>query len=173
MTLVASDPTAHHAYRYGALALLFAAGSILIALGFEHLGGYAPCELCLQQRYAYYAGVPLLFGGLVALSAGHMRVAAALFVLVALAFLGNAALGVYHSGVEWKFWPGPSACTGVQPLDVNAGNLLQKMQQAHIVRCDEPSIRIWGLSFAGWNVIASLLIALFSFRAAGEARHAR
>jgi disulfide bond formation protein DsbB len=173
MSLVASDPTAHQAYRYGALALLLAAAAILVALGFQHIGGYAPCELCLEQRYAYYAGVPLLFGALVALSTGYVRVAAALFALVALAFLGNAALGVYHAGAEWKFWPGPSACTGVEPLNPDAGSLLERLKTASVVRCDEPALRIAGLSFAGWNVIASLLIALFALRAAGEAPHAR
>ncbi len=75
MTLAAHDPTVHSAYRFGALALLLAAGSILGALAFEHLGGLAPCELCLQQRYAYYLGVPLLFLALVGLSAGQPRAA--------------------------------------------------------------------------------------------------
>ena len=32
MTLAAPDPTVHSAYRFGAFALLIAAGSILIAL---------------------------------------------------------------------------------------------------------------------------------------------
>ena len=70
MTLAAPDPTVHSAYRFGAMALLLAASGILIALAFEHIGGYVPCPLCLEQRYAYYAGVPLLFLALVALSAG-------------------------------------------------------------------------------------------------------
>ena len=112
MTLAASDPTVHSAYRFGAMALLLAAAAIVIALGFEHLGGYAPCELCLQQRYAYYAGIPLLFLALVALSAGQPRAAAVLFVIVALAFLANAALGIYHAGAEWHFWAGAGCMLG-------------------------------------------------------------
>ena len=28
--------------------------SYWLALGFEHIGNYDPCALCLQQRYAYY-----------------------------------------------------------------------------------------------------------------------
>ena len=53
-----------------ALVLFAAAAVILAALAFEHFGGYVPCPLCLQQRYAYYAGVPALFLALVLLSAG-------------------------------------------------------------------------------------------------------
>ena len=128
MTLTSADPTVQSAYRYGALALLAAAGALAIALGYQHLGGLEPCELCLKQRYAYYAGVPLLFLGLVSLSAGQTRIAALLFGLVALGFLGNAGLGVYHAGVEWKFWEGPSACAGAQQITSNAGNMLEALE---------------------------------------------
>lgn len=169
----AHDPTGHSAYRTGALVLLLAAASILTALGFEHLGGLQPCELCLEQRYAYYAGVPLTFLALVALTAGQQRAAAALFVIVALAFLANAVLGVYHAGVEWHFWPGPAACSGSQALTTNAGNLLDALKTTNVVRCDQAAWRMFGLSFAGWNVIASLLIAFLGLRAAKEALHAR
>lgn len=173
MAFAAHDPTGHSAYRTGAFALLIAAASILTALGFQHLGGLQPCELCLEQRYAYYAGVPLIFFGLVALTAGQQRAAAALFVLVALAFLANAALGVYHAGVEWHFWPGPAACSGSQQLTTNAGNLLDALKTTNVVRCDQAAWRMFGLSFAGWNVIASLLLVFLGLRAANEALHAR
>ena len=59
-----------------------------------------------MQRYAYYAAIPLLFVAM-ALVSEMPRVAALLFFVVALAFLGNAGLGVYHAGAEWKFWAGP------------------------------------------------------------------
>lgn len=173
MAFAAHDPTGHSAYRTGAFALLIAAASILTALGFQHLGGLQPCELCLEQRYAYYVGVPLIFLGLVALTAGLRRAAAALFVVVALAFLANAALGVYHAGVEWHFWPGPAACSGSQQLTTNAGNLLDALKTTNVVRCDQAAWRMFGLSFAGWNVIASLLIVFLGLRAANESLHAR
>jgi disulfide bond formation protein DsbB len=169
MAFAAHDPTGHSAYRTGALALLLAAAGILSALGAEHLGGLKPCELCLEQRYAYYAGIPLLFLALVALTAGLQRAAVALFVLVALAFLANAALGVYHAGVEWQFWPGPAACSGSQQLTTNAGNMLDALKTTNVVRCDQAAWRMFGLSFAGWNVIASLLIAFLGLRAASDA----
>ena len=96
MTLAAHDPTVHSAYRFGALALLLAVGSILGALAFEHLGGLAPCELCLQQRYAYYAGIPAMAAALALLVQGRARVAAAILLAVAAGFVVNAGLGVYH-----------------------------------------------------------------------------
>ena len=125
----------------------------------QHLGGLEPCELCLKQRYAYYAGVPLLFLALVSLSAGQTRIAALLFGLVALGFLGNAGLGVYHAGVEWKLWAGPTECSGAATLGP-AGGLLNRLQDIIVVRCDEAAWRFLGLSLAGYNFLISGLMGL-------------
>jgi disulfide bond formation protein DsbB len=171
MAFAAHDPTGHSAYRTGALALFLAATAILAALGSEHLGGLEPCELCLAQRYAYYAGVPLLFFALVALTAGLQRAAVVLFVMVGLAFFANAILGAYHAGVEWQYWPGPAACSGSQQLTTNAGNLLDALKTTSVVRCDQAAWRMFGLSLAGWNVLASLFIAFLGMRAASDALH--
>ena len=161
MTLALPDPTVHAAYKAGAWALLLAVGAILGALAFQHIGGILPCELCLKQRYAYYAGVPLLFAALVLLSSGQRRRAALLF-------LANSALGVYHAGVEWHFWPGPEACTGAQNLSTSVGGLLNSLPSTTVIRCDEAAWRLGGISLAGWNVVVSLLVLALSLRAAGE-----
>ena len=158
------------AYRWAGLTLMAALVGILIALGFQHLGGVQPCALCFQQRYAYYAGIPLLFAGLVLLGADQRKTAAIVFLLVGLAFLANAGLGVYHAGAEWKYWPGPDACSATGPGPTSGGNLLQRMQTAKVVRCDEPSGRFLGLSFAGWNVFLSLALWIGATKAAFSAR---
>jgi disulfide bond formation protein DsbB len=153
------------AYRYAGAALFVAAAVILGALAFEYIGGYPPCPLCLQQRYAYYAGIPLLFLGM-ALAAEKPRLAALVFFAVALAFLANAGLGVYHAGAEWKLWPGPDTCGAAQALPTSATDLLAAAETAVVIRCDEAALRIAGLSLAGWNVIASLLAFALVLRAA-------
>lgn len=141
--------------------LMIAGVVILAALAFEHLGGYVPCPLCLQQRYAYYAGIPLLFLALVALSAEQRALSIALFAAVALAFLANAGLGVYHAGAEWGFWPGPDTCApaGGARLTLNASDLLKSGTSMAVVRCDQAAWRFLGISFAGYNVLISLLLA--------------
>lgn len=154
------------AYQAGSFALFAAAASIIAAWGFE-LAGYAPCPLCLMQRWAYYVAIPFLFVALALVTGGNRRAAVWLFALAALAFLANAGLGTYHAGAEWKFWPGPETCASAAAgLTSNAGNLLEELQTTQVVRCDEPAIRIFGLSLAGWNVIASLLIFAAALRAA-------
>ncbi len=154
------------AYQSGSAALFLAAASILVALGFQYIGGYYPCPLCFMQRYAYYFAIPALFAALALSSGGERNGAMMLFGLVAFAFLANAGLGIYHAGAEWKFWPGPDTCAGAQDVATAAGNLIKELETTRVVRCDEAAIRILGLSFAGWNVIASLVMAGLSTRAA-------
>ncbi len=145
-------------YRTGALILLVATGTIIAALAFEYLGGYVPCPLCLQQRYAYYAAIPAAFAGLVLLTSGKGKWSGLFFFLIALAFLANAGLGVYQAGAEWKFWPGPATCSGNLGITLDAGNLIEELEKTRVVRCDEASWRFAGLSFAGWNVLISLAL---------------
>lgn len=161
----------HPAYRAGALTLFIAAAAIGTALILERFG-YPPCPLCLQQRWAYYAGIPALFVALV-LYAADLRTAAALvFFAVALAFLANAGLGIYHAGVEWKFWPGPDTCAAgaLQPLTpAPQGGILQQLETTRVIRCDEAPLHVFGLSLAGWNVVVSFLAFVLALKAAFSA----
>jgi disulfide bond formation protein DsbB len=158
------------AYRAGSAVLFVAVATILTALGFEYIGHYQPCPLCLQQRWAYYATIPLLFVALVLVASDQRKAAAALFFLVSLAFLANAGLGIYHAGVEWKFWPGPEGCSSAQPLPGSVTDLMAGLSQGgHIARCDDSAWRFLGLSFAGWNVLVSLALFGGALKAASAA----
>ena len=162
--------TRGESYRTGALVLMTAIAVITAALGFEYIGGYIPCPLCLQQRTAYYAGIPLAFAALVLLSTGRHRMAQAVFALIALAFLANAGLGVYQSGAEWKYWPGPNSCGTQQKIGGGGQGVLADLAKDKVIRCDEAQWRFAGLSFAGWNAVASLLLAAGAIKAAVAAR---
>jgi disulfide bond formation protein DsbB len=135
------------------------AATILGALFFQYGLGMAPCPLCLEQRIAYYAAIPLAL--LVALAAWREAPRWLLLAglgVIALVMLGGAALALYHSGVEWKWWPGPQDCSG--PLDpLGSRGLLEQLQDISIVRCDEAPWRFLGLSLAGYNVLISLALA--------------
>jgi len=154
------------ASRSGALVLVGAVGVILAALGFEHIGGYIPCPLCLQQRYAYYLGIPVLLGAL-ALTRAHRSGAAALFLLVAVAFFVNAGLGTYQAGAEWKFWDPPASCAA--PTTLPSFDLKRDTFDRIPVSCGVASWRLLGLSFAGWNAVASVLLAVGAAMAALQA----
>jgi disulfide bond formation protein DsbB len=152
-----SEPLRSPAYRMGGLVLLAAAAVIVTALGFEHIGGYDPCPLCLQQRYAYYAAIPALFVALVLVATDRANVAAVIFLLVALAFLANAGLGIYQAGAEWKWWEPPATCAA--PSTLPSLTKLPGSFDRVPVNCGVASWRFLGLSFAGWNVVTSALLA--------------
>ena len=152
----------------GSRALWIAAASlaVLAAVWIFQAFGYSPCELCLTQRYAFYAALPLaLLTAFLASRSAH-GLARAGFALLAAVFAANAALAAYHAGVEYQWWPGPTACTGglTGPLDVN--DLAKALNSAKVVRCDEVQLRIAGLSLAGWNVVASAALAVYAALAA-------
>ncbi len=173
MTMIASTIRGvSGAGQLAALIFAISVGTLATALIFEHVGGYKPCALCLQQRYAYYFAIPASLAGLFLLrSQGFSTVVAMLFAAIALGYLLNAGLGAYHSGVEWGWWSGPTSCTGgVDGVTTNAGGLLSRIEQAGVVRCDKAEWRLLGLSFAGWNTLISLLLASISIRAVLQSR---
>ena len=144
-----------------ALAItVVAAATLAGAWFFQLVLDIRPCPLCLEQRYAYYLAIPL--GALVALAAAKDAPRAVLvagLALLAAAALGNAVLGTYHAGVEWKFWQGPTDCTGPIGNLGSAGDLLARLDTVKVIRCDEVQWRFLGLSLAGYNVLISLLVA--------------
>ena len=144
-----------------ALAIAFIAADTLAGAWFFQLVlDIRPCPLCLEQRYAYYLALPLALVVAFAAARGAPRqvVLAGLAVLL-LAALANAWLGGYHAGVEWKFWQGPTDCSGPIVDFSKAGNLLEQLDKVKVVRCDEVQWRFLGLSLAGYNVLISLLMA--------------
>ncbi|HET6838270.1 MAG TPA: disulfide bond formation protein B [Bradyrhizobium sp.] len=147
--------------RSAALAIaVVAAATLAGAWFFQLVLDIRPCPLCLEQRYAYYLAIPL--GALVACAAARDAPRAVLvagFVILAVVALGNAGLGVYHAGVEWQFWQGPTDCTGPVGNLGSAGSLLARLDSVKVVRCDEVQWRFLGLSLAGYNVLISLLMA--------------
>ena len=165
MTLAAANPSQHGVASNPALlaALTIALVALATLAGawfFQLVLDIRPCPLCLEQRYAYYLAVPL--AALTAFAAARRaprQLLMAAFIILLIATLANAYLGGYHAGVEWKFWPGPTDCSG-PILDLSkAGNLLQQLDTVKVIRCDEVQWRFLGLSLAGYNVLISLAMA--------------
>jgi disulfide bond formation protein DsbB len=134
-------------------AVTLAAAWTLQSLGVE------PCELCLKQRFAYYAALPLAAAAIFLARNAQTTAARVLLAVLAAMFLGNAILGAYHAGVEWRFWPGPTDCSGDFVKPASMEDFRKQLQNIHVVRCDEVSLRILGLSLAGWNFLLSASLA--------------
>jgi disulfide bond formation protein DsbB len=143
------------------LAILFVAtATIAAAWAFQLIGGYMPCPLCLEQRWPYYATIPIAF--FLLWTSGREAILRAGLLVIALIMLAGAVLAVYHAGIEWRWWQGPQACSGGAGLT----GTLPDLSNLRVIRCDQAALRILGLSLAGWNALISLLTAGIALAAA-------
>src|SRR5690606_32211978 len=153
-----------------AAAALLALGmtvTVGTALGFQHIGGYIPCKLCLEQRLPYYIGIPVMVLALIsALLRLPPLVTRGLLLAGALLMTWSVWLGAFHSGVEWGFWPGPGDCGVVAAPPAAGGSLLDQLDAVIPPSCDQAAGRFLGLSFAGWNTLASIVLAAIAWVAA-------
>ena len=147
--------------RWRLSALAASAAMLAIAHAFQTFGGLAPCTLCLRQREVYWAAatVAVIAMIVVRLPRGD-RWKAPANALLALIFLVGVGIAVYHAGAEWKFWPGPTACSsagGGASAQAMAG--LLSGEKIEPPRCDEAPWVFAGLSMAGWNAVISFGLA--------------
>lgn len=145
------------------LATLGSAGMLAGAFAFQHLGGLAPCPMCLWQRWPHAAAVVIGAVALIALRGVVWP------LLGALAALATAGIGLYHTGVERRWWEGPDTCTSGPIGGMEPGALLDQIMAAPVVRCDEVAWEMFGLSMASWNAVLSLALAMIWLMAARRA----
>lgn len=152
------------------LAFLLGLVTIAAAWGTQVIGGLVPCELCLEQRLSYYYGLPLLLLVLALWNRLPLTVWYVAMAIVAAIFAWGTYMGAFHAGVEWGFWPGPTACTGVgEAMDFNSLNSMTP-----VIGCDVVQFRFLGISLAGYNALISLaIVGLLLVSIAAQMRHNR
>lgn len=139
-----------------AISFILGLATIAGAWGSQLIGGLVPCELCLEQRLAYYWGLPvlaliLIFWNRLPRTAWLVAMAIALLI-----FVWSTWMAGYHAGVEWGFWPGPTACSGTG-VAVSFQDL-SNINATRVVPCDAVQWRLLGISLAGYNTLISLAI---------------
>ena len=139
-----------------ALALITPAALMLGALGSQYIGGLTPCEMCMWQRWPHYGAIAI---ALLAFAIPNR----ALVWLAALAILISGGIGVFHAGVEYKWWEGLTQCSQV-PGSGGSGDILADIMKTPLVRCDEAQWTLFGISLAGYNAILSVGGALLIMR---------
>jgi disulfide bond formation protein DsbB len=111
--------------------------------------GLVPCEMCHWQRWPHYAAILLALLAFWVPGRVNRR---ALVVLAGLAIGISGLIGVYHAGVEYRWWEGHTACTA----SFSGSDVLAQIMNAPLVRCDVPQWTLFGISLAGFNAIFSL-----------------
>lgn len=139
-----------------AASILALAGALTSQFGF----GLHPCKLCFYQRFPYGAVIALTTALLFYKEIARPGFA---FLVIGAIFAAGAVIAFYHTGIEYKWWEGAGGCTGSgTPDSIDA--LRAMIQEAAMVRCDEPAFVFLGLSMAGWNVLYSLGLAALALR---------
>jgi len=133
-----------------ALVLTGSAALLGGALAFQYLGHLAPCEMCLWQRWPHVAALAF---GLLAWAFGNRR---AVVALAAVAMLASAGIGAFHAGVEYHWWAGPQACTGMGLAP--GSSFITAALATPMIRCDAAAWSLFGVSMAGYNALLSTLI---------------
>jgi disulfide bond formation protein DsbB len=139
--------------RRSATALLLVSPAALLggAIAFQYVGGLAPCEMCMWQRWALVAALGL---ALVGWGMGHAR---PVLILAALAVLAGAGIAAFHVGVEQHWWQGVTACAAA-PMTGTTAEVMSEIMAAPLVRCDAIAWSLFGVSMAGWNALLSSVI---------------
>lgn len=125
------------------------------ALASQYVGGLAPCELCLLQRWPWTVSIVIT---IVVLLVGHRTALPWVALLLAVAFAIGSGLAFYHVGVEQHWYPGPTACTASGNRAATVEELRQQLLNQQLVLCDQPAFTLFGISMAGWNFLASLVM---------------
>ena len=136
--------------------LVVSAAVLGTALLSEYWGGLAPCELCLVQRWPWAVAIVI---SLIVLLVGERAPLSWVALVFAIVFAIGVVLAFYHVGVEQHWFAGPTACTASS----GGGTTLEQMKQQILgtapVLCDHPAWTLFGVSLAGWNLLASLTMA--------------
>jgi disulfide bond formation protein DsbB len=133
--------------RSNIIALAVPAALMAGALGSQYIGGLYPCEMCHWQRWPHEAAI-----GFAILAFFVPRPArTALILLAALAIIASGGIGIFHAGVEYRWWQGLTTCS-----TPGTGSLADIMS-APLVRCDVPQWTFAGISLAGFNALFSIV----------------
>jgi disulfide bond formation protein DsbB len=169
-----------------AALLLFVASALALATAYvaQYWGGLEPCPLCLYQRIPYGAGGMLAAAALFARApregrnlisargfARAPRLMALLLLLAAAAFFANAGIAFYHVGVENHLWAS-AVCADAAPAIASIEDLRRALAAPPPKPCDTVDWTLFGVSMAGYNVVASSGLAALAFAAAARARWA-
>ncbi len=148
-----------HVFLVLALSCLTA---IIIAISLTYFMKLTPCTLCLEQRTPYYMAIILSILGIINVNKS-LLFTKIILILIGAGFLYNIGLGIYHIGIEQGFWMGPQSCSGSISNVTSIEALHRALNGQPAISCKTVQWSLWGISFAGWNILMSASLSFFSF----------
>ena len=149
------------------ISLLVPLGLIGGALFSQFVGRLVPCEMCMWQRWPHYAAIAI---ALLAFLARDRVLQILLVSLACMAIAASGAIGAFHAGVEYHWWPGITPCTASIKHGASAMEMLDQVLKSPAIRCDTPQWTLFHISLAGFNALFSLAGALAIFVCAAQGK---
>jgi disulfide bond formation protein DsbB len=134
------------------LALLLPVSLMAGALGSQYIGGLYPCEMCHWQRWPHYTAIALALLGFIIPGRGPKTW---MIALAGLAVITSGLIGIFHAGVEYRWWEGLTSCT-VAASAGSTAEVLADIWATPVIRCDQPQWTLFGISLAGYNALISI-----------------
>ncbi|HYM73718.1 MAG TPA: disulfide bond formation protein B [Stellaceae bacterium] len=144
--------------QFAGVVLAASIGVLGAALLSQYWGGLQPCELCLLQRWPWWVAIAI--SAATWLTGNRLRLPVPA-ILLGMVFLVSAGIAFYHVGVEQHWFAGPSACTAGNATATTVEELRRQLMGKQAVLCDRVQWSLLGVSLAGWNFVASLLMLAF------------
>jgi disulfide bond formation protein DsbB len=129
---------------------LIAMISLSIAYFVEYVLGFAPCPLCLYQRFPYFV---LIILGIIGVFIERKN---PIFLGIILTISSSIILAGYHTGVERGIFAPSDSCKG--EVQISAADAMKLLYDQPIATCTKPPFKVVGLSMTEWNLLYNLFL---------------
>lgn len=141
------------ACRLAMIYVLISTWLVIGAFFMQIFFGLQPCDLCVWQRIPHLA---VMFGAVLV----PLKFVRFTLIMQAMAYFINAALALYHTGIERLWWKGIGECVSPEINQLSINDLYQKLMMTNIVKCNEISFSLFGLSLTNYNLIVCTLLGI-------------
>lgn len=133
-------------------------GILITAYIMEHFFGILPCQMCLYERNIFMAVGLISFLGFFLIPA---RFHSLTLIILGFVFMGGAIFASYHVAIQqhWVALPAFCASNDFSAMD-SVESLREQMLKTPLVRCDQVTWSLFGLSLAAYNALLSFVLAI-------------
>ncbi len=142
--------------------ILFSVGVLGLAYILEHYYGFQPCQMCLYEQKIF-----MVTGALSLLSLLLLPVRWQYYAVIVLGFvfLGGTLIAGYHVAIQQHWVDLPAFCSSQDFSAFDSVEALkEQMLKTPLVRCDQITWSLFGLSLAAYNIIICLILALLCWK---------
>lgn len=140
----------------GILALI-CAGVLGTAYIMEHYFAVRPCQMCLYERNVFMGAGALSFLCFLILPQRFQNYA---LLVLGFIFAGGAILAGYHVAIQQHWVSLPSFCSSNDfSAFESVESLKEQLLKTPLVRCDQVTWSLFGLSLAAYNALLSFILA--------------